>query len=247
MDELGGVDRLDVNRFYYFCETFNNYFQILIMPQTDDVYRILALDDHPVVLEGITHLLSSLTDTSCQGFTDIGTLTETLYNKGECHLLILDLELPDSDGFQVIKDVRKRCGDVSILIYTMHEEPWLLAKLARLDIQGVVSKNHPTADLVEAVNAIREGDTYFCEAFLEQLKQVQTKKDVLKSSPPFKLSEREREVLVLIKEGLMTSQIAEKLFLSENTIGTYRHRLMKKFGTHSATELVAAARKFLED
>ncbi|MBR5062090.1 MAG: response regulator transcription factor [Prevotella sp.] len=217
------------------------------MPLTDDVYRILALDDHPVVLEGLTHLLSSLPDTTCQGFTNIGTLTDTLYSNGEYDLLILDLELPNADGFEVIKDVRKRLGQIAILIYTMHEEPWLLAKLARLDIQGVVSKNRPTSDLVDAVNTIRQGGTSFSEAFLEQLKQVQTKNDVLKSSPPFTLPEGEMKVLQCLSKGMNTKEIAEALYLSENTVGTYRHRLMVRFGVHNVVQLLAAARKYLED
>ena len=217
------------------------------MPQTEIEYKILALDDHPVVLEGLIHLLTSMPNTTCQGITNIDMLTDTLYGNGEFDLLILDLELPNIDGFEVIKDVRERWGQVAILIYTMHEEPWLLARLARLDIQGVVSKNRPISDLVEAVNTIRQGGTSFSEAFLEQLKQVQTKNDVLKSSPPFTLPEGEMKVLQCLSKGMNTKEIAEALYLSENTVGTYRHRLMVRFDVHNVVQLLAAARKYLED
>ena len=217
------------------------------MPQTEIEYKILALDDHPVVLEGLIHLLTSMPNTTCQGITNIDMLTDTLYGNGEFDLLILDLELPNIDGFEVIKDVRERWGQVAILIYTMHEEPWLLARLARLDIQGVVSKNRPISDLVEAVDTIRQGGTSFSEAFLEQLKQVQTKNDVLKSSPPFTLPEGEMKVLQCLSKGMKTKEIAEALYLSENTVGTYRHRLMVRFGVHNVVQLLAAARKYLED
>ncbi|MBO4314698.1 MAG: response regulator transcription factor [Prevotella sp.] len=217
------------------------------MPQTEIEYKILALDDHPVVLEGLIHLLTSMPNTTCQGITNIDMLTDTLYGNGEFDLLILDLELPNIDGFEVIKDVRERWGQVAILIYTMHEEPWLLARLARLDIQGVVSKNRPISDLVEAVNTIRQGGTSFSEAFLEQLKQVQTKNDVLKSSPPFTLPEGEMKVLQCLSKGMKTKEIAEALYLSENTVGTYRHRLMVRFDVHNVVQLLAAARKYLED
>lgn len=217
------------------------------MPQTEIEYKILALDDHPVVLEGLIHLLTSMPNTTCQGITNIDMLTDTLYGNGEFDLLILDLELPNIDGFEVIKDVRERWGQVAILIYTMHEEPWLLARLARLDIQGVVSKNRPISDLVEAVDTIRQGGTSFSEAFLEQLKQVQTKNDVLKSSPPFTLPEGEMKVLQCLSKGMKTKEIAETLYLSENTVGTYRHRLMVRFDVHNVVQLLAAARKYLED
>lgn len=217
-----------------------------MIPLSTDKFNILALDDHPMVLEGLVSLLTKIPNISCHGITDMGKLTDTLYTDGQFDLLILDLELPNTDGFEVIKDLRKRYGQVAILIYTMHEEQWLLARLAQLDIQGVVSKNKPTNDLVKAVEAIRQGGTYFSETFLEQLKLVQTKNDILNSGSPFSLPEGEMKVLQCLKKGMKTKEISEVLFISENTVGTYRHRLMVRFNVHNVVQLLEAARKYLE-
>ena len=219
------------------------------MSQPQPPYRILALDDHPMVLEGIRHLLSQTADILCEGVTNHQQLTQLLQAGQQFDLFILDLELPDADGFEVLKSIRQHCPDTAILIYTMHEEPWMLARLARLDIQGVVSKSHPVSRLTDAVEAIHQGDTYYNEAFLEQLNILtdghQDKADVSMGSF-FHLSEREQQVLEYLSRGLSTSEIAAKLFLSPNTIGTYRLRLMRKFDAHNVAQLISKARRFLE-
>ena len=216
------------------------------MPNAD-VYHILALDDHPMVLEGMTNLLSD-DSTRVQGVTTSAQLFTLLDGGQRFDLFILDLELPGVDGFEALKAIREQCPDAAILIYTMHEEPWILARLARLDIQGVVSKNRPVSTLVEAIAAIRKGDTYYNEAFLHQLELYTATPvaDTLKGSPAFQLSARERQVLQCICQGMTTPEIADLLFLSANTVGTYRHRLMAKFGAHNVAQLMAKARKFME-
>ena len=210
-------------------------------------YRILALDDHPMVLEGITHLLEADGSNTVQGVGSSAELFEQLSGGQRFDLFILDLELPDVDGFEALKTIRRQCPKAAILIYTMHEEPWVLARLARLDIQGVVSKNRPVSTLVEAIDAICKGETYYNEAFLQQLELLTSEQpvDPMKSSPAFQLSEREQQVLRCISEGMTTPEIADRLFLSTNTVGTYRHRLMTKFKAHNVAQLITKAQRFL--
>ncbi len=218
------------------------------MLSTNTPYRILALDDHPMVLEGITHLLSTDPSIEVEGVTSSVQLFSILDSGQLFNLFILDLELPDTDGFEVLKLIRKYVPDTAILIYTMHEEPWILARLAHLDIQGVVSKSKPVSTLKEAVNAIRLGDTYYDDAFLEQLEIAMERGDSsqLQLGPAFQLSDRELQVLRYINQGLTTPEISKALFLSPNTVGTYRLRLMRKFDAHNVAQLIFKARKFLE-
>ena len=220
---------------------------VTFMQTEQPPYRILALDDHPMVLEGITRLLMANSSNAVQS-TGSSTELFALIKEGHCFdLFILDLELPDVDGFEALKTIRRQCPKAAILIYTMHEEPWVLARLARLDIQGVVSKNQPVGALVEAIDTIRRGGTYFNEAFLQQLDFLRSEQpaDPMKSSPAFQLSEREQQVLRCINQGMTTPEIADRLFLSTNTVGTYRHRLMTKFDAHNVAQLIAKAQRFL--
>lgn len=208
-------------------------------------YYILALDDHPMVLEGISHILSAYTITATTQSQEMIALLE----QGKVfQLFILDLELPDADGFEALKSIRQYCPQTAILIYTMHEEPWILARLARLDIQGVVSKAQPVSRLSEAVETIRQGGTFFDESFTRQLEKLSagTGKIPYQPGPAFQLSDREQQILQCLAEGLTTTEIANRLFISENTVGTYRHRLLSRFGVHNVVQLISKAQKYLE-
>lgn len=220
------------------------------MPQTEsNTYRIIALDDHPMVIEGISHILATLDGVSHQGTTNAKEMM-ALLTRGQCFdLFILDLELPDADGFEAIKRIREKCPDAGILIYTMHEEPWIIARLASLDIQGVVSKSRPVSRLLEAIRAIREGDTFFDGHFMQLLSHYAADNDQVASgaSPAFTLSDREQEVLRCIARGLTTEQIAATLYISKNTVGTYRRRLMTKFGAHNVAQLIGKARAYIDN
>ena len=220
------------------------------MPQPDNTtYRIISLDDHPMVIEGLSHILLSLEGISHKGLSKASELTQLL-REGQCYdLFILDLELPDADGFEVLSSIRRHCPEAAILIYTMHEEPWILARLARLDIQGVVSKSQPVTILVRAIEAIRGGGTCFSENFLQMFRQLDgsATQTADKAGMKIALSDREQEVLRCIANGLTTAQIAEALFLSQNTVGTYRKRLMTKFGTHNVAQLISKARDYIEE
>ncbi|MBQ3630373.1 MAG: response regulator transcription factor [Prevotella sp.] len=216
------------------------------MQQPEKLYRIIALDDHPMVLEGISHILTAMPNVTVEGVTSQRQLLEQLEGGRQFDLFILDLELSDADGFDVLKAIRHHAPDTAVLIYTMHEEPWILARLARLDIQGVVSKSNPVGKLSEAVAVIRDGGTYYNEALMQQLAILtDNNTDVMKSSPAFQLSEREQQVLQCISEGMTTPEISDRLFISTNTVGTYRLRLMKKFDAHNVAQLIAKAQRFL--
>jgi len=217
------------------------------MESPEREYRVLALDDHPMVLDGISHLLSTQQGVSCHGITNTPQLLEVLESDNNFQLFILDLELPDADGFEAITTIRRHCPDAALLIFTMHEEPWILAKLARLDIQGVVAKSSPVSELLHAVTAIRAGQTYYNDSFVDFLEKLKEKPSpILLSGDAFQLSDRELEVLRCITRGLNTSQISEEMFLSQNTVGTYRTRLMRKLGAHNVAQLIAKGRKYVE-
>jgi DNA-binding NarL/FixJ family response regulator len=174
-------------------------------------------------------------------------MVEVLERDNKFELFILDLELPDTDGFEAIATIRRCCPGAALLIFTMHEEPWVLAKLARLDIQGVVAKSSPVSELLQAVTAIRAGQTYYNDSFVDFLEKLQERPaSGLISGDGFQLSERELEVLRCITRGLNTSQISEELFLSQNTVGTYRTRLMRKLDAHNVAQLIAKGRKYVE-
>ena len=102
------------------------------MKPNKETYRILVIDDHPIVAEGIIALASQLEGVTCKGATCAKDV-EQLTLKERFDLCIIDLELPDMNGFQLISHLHSQIPECGILIYTMHEEPWIIAKLSTLN------------------------------------------------------------------------------------------------------------------
>lgn len=208
-------------------------------------YEILITDDHPIVLEGIKKIALMMEGVKCDGIGEVEKLEERFAERPPYDMYILDLEFPKADGFSVIRLLREKAPDSRILIYTMHEEPWMLAKLIDADIDGLVSKNAALSELEKAISALRSGETYFNSVFLDMM---QRGKDFYinpqKNGPH--LSCRELEVLSYIVKGFSTKQISDLVFLSENTIKTYRRRLMIKVGAKNAADLAFKGKSLIE-
>lgn len=199
-------------------------------------YRILVVDDHPIVTEGIVAVAGQLEGVECKGICQAGQL-EQLPDAETFNLCIADLELPGINGFQLIDLLHKQMPKCRILIYTMHEEPWVTAKLSELNIDGAVSKNTGIDELSTAIGRLRNGKKYFSDAFTE----LDTEKANATHHPLhklLKLSRREKEVLTYLSQGLSTPEISRLMFLSTNTVQTYRKRLMEKLEARNVVELV---------
>ena len=186
-------------------------------PMDKNMYKLLIIDDHPIVAEGIKNIAEQLGDVTCQSAICMKEVEQAV-NACQFDLCIIDLELPDTNGFKLIDFLHNQIPECRILIYTMHEEPWVISKLAHQAIHGAVSKN----------NSIHK---YFCKTFSEQFGR-----NSITQVP--ELSKREKEVLALLSQGLSTSEIANKIFLSTNTVHTYRKRLMEKLEAKNVAELV---------
>lgn len=196
-------------------------------------YKILIVDDHPIVAEGIKTIALRQENTICQSATCIEKAQDAVYSN-RFDLCIIDLELQGPNGFCFIDFLHKHMPECKILIYTMHEEPWVMAKLSKLSINGAVSKNASIHELSEAIEYIRNGNYYYSHEFTDLNK-------ITSSALPHKIQElspREKEVLAYLSKGLSTSEISDRLFLSVNTIQTYRKRLMEKLEAKNVAELV---------
>ena len=183
------------------------------MKPNKETYRILVIDDHPIVAEGIIALASQLEGVTCKGATCAKDV-EQLTLKERFDLCIIDLELPDMNGFQLISHLHSQIPECGILIYTMHEEPWIIAKLSTLNINGAVSKNASTSELRDAISTLKNGTRYFSNVFSELDKE---KQNTLPHALP-ELSRREKEVLAYLSQGLSTSEISQLLFLSRTCL-----------------------------
>lgn len=202
------------------------------------MYKLLIIDDHPIVAEGIKAIAEQQGDIVCQHAACTQELEQAI-TSCTFDFCIIDLEIPGTNGFELIKLLRDRIHECKILIYTMHEEPWVISKLSHLKIHGAVSKNSSLQELDTAIKEIKKGHKYFCKAFSEL---DQTLPASICQAP--ELSKREKEVLNYLSEGFSTPEIAERMFLSTNTIQTYRKRLMEKLEARNVAELVSKGKEY---
>lgn len=201
-----------------------------------EIYNILIVEDHPIVSEGIKAIASQLEATACKAPKALENLTKILETE-TFDLYIIDLGLHETNGFQIIEQLNKQYPAGKILVYTMHVEPWIVAKLSTSDIiHGAVAKSSHLEELKIAIQIIRDGGTYFSQEFADlpdYKKCPPTEKPI-----PSELAGREKEVLAYLSQGMSTSEIAKKMFLSTNTVHTYRERLMDKLNAKNVAELI---------
>lgn len=197
---------------------------------------ILLVDDHSLILQGIKHIASGIDEVGNIYTASTGKEAIELINRQMFDLYILDMELPDSNGFDLIQYILQRNENAKILIDTVHDEIWTVKRLAHSGVKGVILKTADTEELAKAIRCILNGNVYFCVHFKKILSQTFYANDTREN-----LTQREIEVLHLIAQGLSTREIAERICLSVNTIESHRKNLFIKLGAKNSVDLIMKA------
>lgn len=203
---------------------------------TNPKAKILLVDDHTLILQGIKHVVSQMLEIDIVYTASSGSEAMRLANLQPFDLYLLDIELPDTNGFDLIQKILQKYPDARILINTMHEEIWTLKRLMKAPIRGAILKSADINELVTAIQTILEGKTYVCKRFKEILNRIHAEEPIKEQ-----LTLRERDVLQAIARGLNTREIAELFHVSNNTIESHRKSLMAKLEAKNAVDLVLKA------
>jgi two-component system response regulator NreC len=213
--------------------------------------RLLLADDHAVLRAGLRLLLDGHADLKVVGEAGDGAEALQLAAELRPDLILLDLTMPGLSGLEALPALRKAAPGARILILTMHDDEGYLRQALRAGASGYVLKKAADSELISAVRAVQRGEIYvhpsLTKALLEDL--LPTTDEEGPANPWDSLSEREREVLILVARGHTSAEIAEQLSLSPKTVETYRSRGMEKLGLRSRAALVqfALARRLLSD
>lgn len=202
----------------------------------DDAFRkILLVDDHEVVRDGVKRILDR--HAGAVSFGEAGTASETLelVRKEPWDLVVLDLSLGGRDGLEVLKEIQKTQPRLPVLILTMHSEELFARRALKAGAAGYITKNSSRADLADAINKVAGGGIYVSPTLAESL--AADLKQGAEVQPHDTLSDREFEVLRLIASGKTVSEIAGVLHLSLGTISTYRTRILEKMRMKTNAEL----------
>ena len=197
--------------------------------------RALITDDHAVVRRGLKELLNDSHKIEVLG--EASTAGEALdrVRSGQWDVVILDINLPDRNGLDLLRDLKREKPDLPVLILSVCSEDQFAVRALRSGASGYLTKASAPAQLVDAVEKVAGGGRYISPAVAERL-AVLVGSD-REGMPHEALSEREYQVTRMLASGKTVSQIAEEMNLSVKTISTYRSRVLDKMGMHTNAEL----------
>ncbi|HEV2982738.1 MAG TPA: response regulator transcription factor [Vicinamibacterales bacterium] len=203
---------------------------------------VFIADDHPVVRQGIRQIVASTDDIKVVDEATTGHEALERLAASTCDLVLLDLSLPDIDGLDLLKQLRREHPRRPILILTMHSEDQFALRALKAGASGYLTKESAPGELVDAVRKVVAGGRYISQRLAETL-AAHLGPDAEKPAHE-RLSDREYQVLRLIAAGRSTRDISAQLALSMKTISTYRARLLDKMGMKTSAELTAYAVRY---
>jgi DNA-binding NarL/FixJ family response regulator len=198
--------------------------------------RVLIADDHAIVRQGLKQILSETEDLVVAGEADDGAEALQLARQQEWDVFLLDVTMPNRNGIDTLKQLKKEFPRLPVLILSMHPEEQYAVRAIKSGASGYLTKQSAPELLVTAIRQVARGKKYVSPAVAEQLANAIGKDS--EQAPHELLSDREYEVLKLIAAGRTLTQIAEALNLAVATISTFRARIIEKTGLKSNAEII---------
>lgn len=201
--------------------------------------KVLIVDDHPVVRQGVKLILGAEPDIEVTG--EAATARDAVRQLGECSpdFVVLDLNLPDQSGFFVLEHIQRERPDLPVLVLSIQPEEHMAVRALKAGAAGFLNKESAPEDLVRALRTIADGRRYISPRFAEWLALEASGRR--ESLPHERLSEREFQVMCMLAAGKSISEIAATLSRSANTISTYRTRILAKMNIAGNTGLTEYA------
>ena len=203
--------------------------------------RILICDDHTLFVEGLKAMLRNEPSLEIVGEARDGRQAVEQVKHLKPDLLLMDVSMPDMNGFDATRQVHKFDPTVKVLILTMHDEEELVARCLEAGAAGYIIKDAPASQLLYAIEMVQKGERYLSPVVLKKVMETYVKNTNRPQTSYDRLSPREREVLKLLAEGLSVKEIATRLDLSVKTVDAHKTNLMKKIGVHDRAELIKYA------
>lgn len=202
--------------------------------------NLLIADDHTMFLQGIVSLLEQESEINIVGKAVNGIEALEIIKTKKPDLVILDISMPEMDGIELSKILKKDFPEVKILVVSTHSNIKIISRLIRIGVNGYLLKNAEKSELLTAIRTIASGENYYSEETEEKYlaNHLKIEKQV---SVLTELSSREKEILVLIAHEYNTAEIAEKTFISLNTVNTHRRNLLSKLNAKNTAGLVKYA------
>jgi two-component system response regulator NreC len=203
--------------------------------------RILICDDHTLFVEGIKAMLRGEASLDIVGEARDGRQAVNLVKQLRPDVILMDVSMPDMNGFDATRRVRDFDPEVKVLMLTMHDEEELVARCLEAGAAGYIMKDAPASQLLYAIETVRKGERYLSPNVLKKVVDGYVKNTNRPKTSYDRLTPTEREILKLLAEGLTVKEIATRLTRSVKTVEVHKQNLMKKIDVHDKAELIKYA------
>jgi DNA-binding NarL/FixJ family response regulator len=205
-----------------------------------EVMRVLLADDHTLVRAGVRKILDGHAGVQVVGEVANGQDALAALGAMPVDVLVLDLTMPGIDGFEVLRRAKDVRPELKVLVLTMHSEPEYVERAIHAGADGYLLKDSAVTDLVAGIEAVASGRAYYSPAVHRALSEMVRGRTHTPRALEA-LTEREREVLTMVAEGLTTKEIAGRLDISVRTVESHRANLMRKLDLRSVARLTQFA------
>lgn len=202
---------------------------------SDSMKRILIVDDHAVVRGGLRQFLANTDDLEIAAEAATGFDALALIPEGDWDLVLLDMSLPDLNGLEVLKRIKRMRPKLPVLIFSMFSEAEFAIPALDAGASGYLNKDSPPYQILAAIRTVVDGARYVSPTLAEQLLSGVTSSSP--KAPHETLSQREMEVLLLLSKGFTLTRVGDAIHVSVKTVSTYRTRILQKLGMQSNAEL----------
>lgn len=200
--------------------------------------KVIIADDHKLFRNGLEELLRKYDDIKIiKSVGDGIEFMNCVKNQIEADIALLDITMPNMDGFQVLKELKTVNTTIKPVIISMYNDGNYIAKCAKMGAYGYLLKNTDESELVLAIRTVSKGKKYFSAEISEKMINFMSTQSISENI----LSNKETEVLGLLSKGLTTNEIAAKLYVSSRTIETHRGNILKKLEVKNTAELIKKA------
>lgn len=209
--------------------------------------RIHLADDHQVLIDGMRTLLNSVPNFQVVGFSLKGTALyeEVTYNATD--ILVLDINMPEKDGMEVLKECSKKGFPCKVIVLSSYDDMKIIQEVMKLGASGYLTKQCAGENIVEAIQVVNNNEEYFCPLIQEKIFSSAIKNNSKlnnkKTDLDYQLTGREIEIITLIALEYSGKEISDQLFISTNTVETHRKNIMKKLQVKNTIGLVKFALK----
>jgi two-component system, NarL family, nitrate/nitrite response regulator NarL len=204
--------------------------------------KVMLVDDHPMVLEGIKSFLSSRENIEVIGEAMDGEEAISKVKILAPDIILMDISMPTINGIETTRIIRDIDPTVKVIILTMHDDVEYVQQFAESGARGYLLKKTSPAELIRAIESVYHGEAFFSPHVSNTiLREYQKLNQPKRNTIGVMLSDREFQVLRMIGDGMNSRQIAEKLYTSDRTIEKFRERIMEKLNIHTTAGLIKYA------